>query len=543
MNAAEVGPSLFAAKSTAASLSEATRWWLLAAGLLTLLLINLGNRGLNEPDEGRYSNIAVEMLEAGHGWWEPRMSDFAHYDKPPMTYWLAASAFKFFGPTEGAARLPPLLGAVMTLAGLGWAAWRRYGSRTAWWAVLFCGTMGQFWVLGRMLTPDMLLTGFSTLAVGCWAEERHRQNRGRWWWGCVLFATLAWWTKATAALVPLLGLTVGLLATRDQAGLAALRPLRLLLLILVAGSPWYLSLLYLHPELKHFFFGRELAGRIVGHPDGRQGPIYYHVAFSLIAWMPWWPAALAALVRRRNEIKERWRHQHWRAIPLEAWIMITGLTIFSLISSKLVTYTLPLAPWAALFCARVLMGQPDEQLRRQQVRRVLGTAAACAAIFVTATFVLPRWESRLGVGSTLREVARALHQRNAAVVYLDRYAAGAEFYFGESVFYVTKQIPRQRPSDTGICEELGESHFVMPVELSTHLARQRTNGLWFVRYKGRTNSPLAIMLQQATTHESLRIGDFVLDSVTVSSETTPESSRSPLQHPGPENPTAAADLQ
>ena len=101
------------------------------------------------------------------------MSDFAHYDKPPMVYWVTAISFKTFGKTEWAARIPSLLGALMALVGVGWAAWRLYGNITAWWAVLFCGTLGQFWVLARMLSPDMLLTGFVTLAIGFWAEQRH----------------------------------------------------------------------------------------------------------------------------------------------------------------------------------------------------------------------------------------------------------------------------------------------------------------------------------------------------------------------------------
>lgn len=489
--------------------SLATRWWLLSAFLLGLLLVNLGNRGLNEPDEGRYSNIAGEMLEEQHGWWEPRMSDFAHYDKPPLVYWITAISFKLLGHSEWAARMPPLLGALMVLAGLGWAAWRQYSERIAWWAVLFCGTMGQFWVLARMLTPDMLLTGFSTVAIGFWAESRHRNGNVLWWWGCGLFATLAWWTKATAALVPLLGLTVGLFMTRDRIGLRALRPFRLLLLILAAGSPWYVALMLRHPELKQFFFGRELAGRIVGHPDGRHGPIYYHVAFSLIGWLPWWPITLTTLARRRNKIINQLRQQRWQALPTEAWIVLTGLAVFSLMSSKLVTYTLPFAPWAALLCARVLM-QPSA---KPQPSWLTWAATACAGIFVGLSFALPHWESRLGAGSTLREVARELQLRHANLAYVDRFTPGIEFYFGESVFYVTDRIPRQLPSDTGYCDELGESHFVATQDFVAHLARHATNDIWLVRYKAKPDSPLSAALRQSPEHDTVRVGDFTLDRV------------------------------
>ena len=165
---------------------------MLGTGLLMLLSVNLGTRGLNEPDEGRYANIAHEMLAGGHGWWEPHMSGFAHFDKPPLVYWFTAGSFKVFGENEWAARLPCLLGALMTLVGLGWTAYRRHGEHVAWWSVLFCGTAGQFWLLARFLTPDMLLTGFCTLGVACWVEERHSGAQGRWWWAGVACWALGW---------------------------------------------------------------------------------------------------------------------------------------------------------------------------------------------------------------------------------------------------------------------------------------------------------------------------------------------------------------
>jgi 4-amino-4-deoxy-L-arabinose transferase-like glycosyltransferase len=441
------------------------------------------------------------------------MSDFAHYDKPPLVYWVTAISFKMFGQNEWAARLPSLLGALMALAGLGWAAWRLYGNFTAWWAVLFCGTLGQFWVLARMLTPDMLLTGFVTLAIGFWAEERHSNARGIWWWGCALCFTLGWWTKATAALVPLLGLTVAVLATGDRAGLRALRPPWLLLVVLVAGSPWYLSLMHQYPELKNFFFGRELAGRAFGHPDGRRGPFYYHVAFSLVGWLPWWPAALAALVVRRREVFDRLRQRRWQALPAEAWIVIVGLAVFSMMSSKLVTYTLPVAPWAALFCVRVLVSQSADAQRARMIRRSLATAGVCVGFYVVVSLVFPRWESRLGAGSTMREVAAELRPRKAEVLYADRYLPGLEFYFGESVYYVTDKPPRERASDRGDCEALGEPHFFTSAELAAHLQRDAGRNVWFVRYKRKASSPLTRALERGSSQETVRVGDFLLDRV------------------------------
>ena len=57
--------------------SSRQRWWLLALTLLTFFFL-LGSRSLNEPDEGRYAEIAREMIELNdwlvpHLWYEPHL--------------------------------------------------------------------------------------------------------------------------------------------------------------------------------------------------------------------------------------------------------------------------------------------------------------------------------------------------------------------------------------------------------------------------------------------------------------------------------------
>ena len=85
-----------------------------AGGFFSVLLgFGLGSRGLNEPDEGRYANIAMAMAAPGGDWWEPRQSGYGHYDKPPLIYWATALSFRAFGLNEWAARLPALFGAAL----------------------------------------------------------------------------------------------------------------------------------------------------------------------------------------------------------------------------------------------------------------------------------------------------------------------------------------------------------------------------------------------------------------------------------------------
>ena len=243
-------------------------WLVLSAGVFFLLVFFLGSRGLNEPDEGRYANVALAMAAPGGDRWEPRLSGYGHYDKPPLIYWATAMSLRAFGVNEWAARLPSLAGALVALTGAGWAMYRLRGAAVAWWTVLICGTSVQFWTFGRILSPDMLLTGWCTLAVAAWAECRHRGGAWSFWGVSLVCWSLAWWTKATAALVPLAGLAVGVWLSRDLAGRRALKPLLLLPAILLLGAPWYVSMLARYPELRAFFFERELVGRVAGRVDG-----------------------------------------------------------------------------------------------------------------------------------------------------------------------------------------------------------------------------------------------------------------------------------
>ncbi len=515
-------------------------WWLLAAFLGVVLCFELGTRGLNEPDEGRYANIALAMAKPGGDWWEPRQSGYGHYDKPPLIYWATALSFRAFGLNEWAARLPPLFGAVCALAGLGWAGWRLRGARVAWWAVLICGTSVQFWTMARILTPDMMLTGWCTLAIAAWAEARHRGGVWTLWALSLGCWTLAFWTKATPALLPLAGLAAGVWLTGDQVGKRALRPGLLLPAILLLGSPWYLLMLHRYPELKTFFFQRELAGRLAGRVDGRHGSKFYYVPVSLLGWLPWWPCGAWVLWRERvrrpgGTLGERWRS--WRQrFGIEGWIVIVGLLIFSLASSKLPSYTVILAPWAALGLARLI----DRPATRFPRPFLLVAGGFAVAVLVGASVLPPRIESRFGVNSTTREVCRFLQAHGARRVDADRYWAGMEFYLGEDVVHsVTRVAPvptpnlteemkarrirkahrRERASDPGTAPDRfiePESWPALPPGAAVKTS-DSPGGWWLVHFRKQRASPLAATMGQGDAGPSpsprpttVRIGDFVL---------------------------------
>ena len=91
----------------------------LSWGLVTLLGLGLffpglGVPGLMDPDEGRYAEIAREMLLL-RDWLIPHLNLVPYLEKPPLVYWLTSMSLGAFGLAEWAARLPSALAA---LAGL-----------------------------------------------------------------------------------------------------------------------------------------------------------------------------------------------------------------------------------------------------------------------------------------------------------------------------------------------------------------------------------------------------------------------------------------
>src|SRR5437773_7535428 len=137
--------------------------WLAALTLFTFFFL-LGSRSLNEPDEGRYAEIAREMVELGdwlvpHLWYEP------HVEKPPMTYWTVAASMLVFGRNEWAVRLP------LALAGIS-GVWASYlfglalgGRRVGVWSALILQSSLLYFVMARLLTTDIFLTQFIAWTV------------------------------------------------------------------------------------------------------------------------------------------------------------------------------------------------------------------------------------------------------------------------------------------------------------------------------------------------------------------------------------------
>lgn len=346
-------------------LDEKKKNWLTALLAVVFFFVLLGDRSLNEPDEGRYGEIAREMVETGN-WLVPHIWYVPHLDKPPMTYWLVAVSMKFFGVNEFAVRLP------LALAGLSgvWMAFllaREFGgARSGRWAVLVLSSSVLYWAMARMLTTDIFMTQFIAWSLYCFwrswraldgldsEDEDVRGAAGKtfffWQVGMWIFLGLGFLTKGPIPPV-IVGVTaLGLLLYRKSKmrwRFIALACIAGIPIFCTVGLPWYFMVFAAEEPAFDFMVKGQVVGHAMGgHSKGRSAPFFYFFGILAGGFLPWTPL-----------LGWSWRKKFWgamskldreRVVFLSVWALFTFL-MFSINSSKLPAYILPMFPPLAVY--------------------------------------------------------------------------------------------------------------------------------------------------------------------------------------------------
>lgn len=332
------------------------------AALLLLALAGQGARGLWSPDEGRYVDVALQMLDSGD-FIHPRLHhEVAHYTKPPLTYWALAASLGTFGRSEWAARLPNALAWLATVL-LMYATARHLEPRRPWLpALVYAGFLLPF-MAANVVTTDTLLAAmvalyaYGFIAAGVSDAPRERAF-GRWllWIG----AALAFLAKGPPALLPLAGLIAFAITERAQ------RPLRAtylaaapLAVAAVVAFAWYVKVIYDQPELLRYFFVEEVWQRAASSASHRNAhwyaPLTVYGPTLLLGTLPWTPLLLRAAWRTlrvpRVALAAIWTDPAARRLLL--WIGVP-LAVFVLAKSRLPLYLVPLFQPLAFAVSRLL---------------------------------------------------------------------------------------------------------------------------------------------------------------------------------------------
>ncbi len=366
------------------------RWRRAIAFCLTCLFLALWFGALDEreffhPDEGRYAEIPREMVASGD-WVTPRLNGFKYFEKPVLQYWITAISYLALGEEEFVARLWPALAGFLTLLLVYFMGRRLAGVRAGVVAAAVLATTFQFFVFSQLLTLDMGLSFFLTLALyGFLASQDLRatptrqRNGAMLMWAAMGLAVLS--KGLVGVVLPTLVLVVYIIIERDWKLLGRLHWGIGVPAFLVIALPWFIWVQLRNPEFFQFFFIREHFGRFALNEHRRGGAWYYFLAMLLLGSLPW----------SFMYIKAAFKSWHKPAIsnfainPIRLIILwIISITVFYSISrSKLPGYILPVYPALA-----VLLGSYVQREKAQLSKQtLLGIAAMGVAMMLAAPFI------------------------------------------------------------------------------------------------------------------------------------------------------------
>jgi 4-amino-4-deoxy-L-arabinose transferase-like glycosyltransferase len=354
-------------------LSSSFLWGLLLL-FLALWLYALGMRTLVPTDEGRYAEMAREMLLSGD-WITPRLNGIKYFEKPPLQTWMNAATFAMFGLGEWQARLWTGLSSLIGIALVGYTGHRLYDThtdthpntrtdaRTSVYAMLVLASSFMWFGLGHINTLDMGLSGMMTLALCALLLAQHDQasasEQRNWMLACWAGMALAVLSKGLIGVVlPGAVLVLYTVASRDWRIWQRLHLLAGLLLFFAICTPWFVLVSLKNPEFPHFFFIHEHVDRFLTKVHKRAGPWYYFLPLLALGITPWLAALPPSLIKACQRQPQQQFQAQWMLLIWAGFIFF----FFSYSGSKLPSYILPIFPALALLIARQLVQDPRKGL-------------------------------------------------------------------------------------------------------------------------------------------------------------------------------------
>jgi 4-amino-4-deoxy-L-arabinose transferase-like glycosyltransferase len=319
--------------------------------LLSLLVLNL--RTLVPPDEGRYAEMAREMLLGGD-WVTTRLNGIKYFEKPPLHTWMSAISFAVFGIGEWQARLWNGVCGIFGVLMVSYTGRRLFGGRAGLYAAMVLGSM-LFWAAASQFN-SLDLPVAATMALSLCAlliaqqDDAGTVQRRRWMLVCWAGMALSLLAKGLIGVVLPGGVLLGYaLLSGDRGIWRRLHPLAGLALFLLLSLPWFLLVAARNPEQPQFFFIHEHWDRFFLKTHHREGPWYYFLVLLLPATMPWLAMLPASLAAARKRVQGDFQ----APLLLLVWIGFI-LLFFSYSSSKLPGYMLPVLPAMALLAGAYL---------------------------------------------------------------------------------------------------------------------------------------------------------------------------------------------
>ncbi len=392
--------------------------------LLILLVVLVYVAGLFvtlfENDSAQFAVMAMRMVQE---------NDFInlikgteeYLDKPHMHFWLAALAYKVFGITDWAYRIPALLASLQAAYSCYGLGSQLYDKRTGRLAALIFMTAQTIILSNIDVRTDAVLTGFTAFSIWQLVAYTESQKLKNLLLGAV-GAGLAFSTKGQIAILVIgLPMLCHLTYERKWYLLANWKIILALLLFFVVISPMlyaYYQQFDMHPEKVIrgrsgrsgilFIFWEQSFERLSGEGVGKNSSDYFFFFHSFLwVFLPWTIIGILAFAKRTRQL---FRHKFKKTAGTDL-LTVGGITlIFVLISFaqfKLPHYLNITIPLFAVLTASYIRFLPDNTGQKIW-KYIMGSQYFIAFLVLALSFILFIWVFPPGNTLTLVLVIAAL---------------------------------------------------------------------------------------------------------------------------------------
>ncbi len=223
-------------------------------------------------------------------------------------------------------------------------------------AAIVLATSPYWNLMGHFNTLDMGLSFWMELTLcALLLAQRPNLPTGQvrlWMWLCWASMALAVLSKGLVGVIlPGAVLVLYTLIARDWAVWKRLHLIGGLILFFAIVTPWFVLVQQRNPEFLNFFFIVQQFKRYLTPEQNRPGAFYYFVPVLMVGFLPWLSVTVQSV---RHALEPAAPAERLRAGHADAGVAAFIFLFFSASHSKLLSYTLPIAPAIALLIAMYL---------------------------------------------------------------------------------------------------------------------------------------------------------------------------------------------
>lgn len=351
----------------------------------------LGQYPLFTPDEGRYSEVAREMLVSGD-FITPRVNGIAFLDKPVLYYWFQALSMQAFGINEWAIRFFPAMFGLIGCISIYLAGRGLFNRTTGILSAIILATTPLYFCGAHYANLDLEVAVLISISLLFLLAGFLKPQTWRYFLGAYVFAALAFLTKGMIALAfPAMIGGLWILFTWRWNVIPKMRLITGITIFAIIALPWFALVQNANPEFLHYFFVTQQVSRFLSNGTfNNPSPHWFYIPVVLLGSLPWTGFLIPALITAGRDCFHK-KQQQAGVLFLLLWAA-TIFCFFSIPHSKTVSYIFPVLPPLALLTGKYLADRWHMIVLPRGVTTSMYILALLSTILAALLFALPHYQ-------------------------------------------------------------------------------------------------------------------------------------------------------